>query len=182
MSTRTIHRRTRARRRTALWAVLAAVATLLAYGVHTPSAQSQGLLRETIGDWQFRCDTPPGAPSEQCAMVQSVTAEDRQNVGLVVVVLVTADKKDTILRVLAPLGVLLPAGLGLIIDEEEVGRTVFVRCQPAGCVAEVFFDPKLLERFRNGKNALFIIFQTPEEGIGIPVSLNGFTAGYDKLQ
>ncbi|MCB1482439.1 MAG: invasion associated locus B family protein [Rhodobiaceae bacterium] len=144
--------------------------------------QAQGLLKETIGDWQFRCDTPPGAPSEQCALVQSVTAEDRQNVGLTVVILQTADKKDTILRVLAPLGVLIPSGLGLIIDDKQVGRTAFARCQPTGCVAEVFFDPALLEQFRSGTSALFIIFQTPEEGIGIPVSLQGFSTALDKLK
>lgn len=174
----------RAAKRTIVPAVLRgmAIAAMIAFASLPHTASAQGALKETIGDWQFRCDTPPGAPAEQCAIVQSVTAEDRQNVGLTVVVLSTADKKDTILRVLAPLGVLLPAGLGLIIDGEEVGRTAFVRCQPTGCVAEVFFDPKLLDKFRTGKDALFIIFQTPEEGIGIPVSLNGFTTGYDKLQ
>ena len=161
--------------------VVAALLASVALLAGTP-AQAQGVLKETVGDWQFRCDTPPGAPSEQCAIVQSVTAEDRQNVGLTVVVLRTADKKDTILRVLAPLGVLLPAGLGLIIDDEKIGHTAYARCQPTGCVAEVFFDPALLERFRGGKNALFIIFQSPEEGIGIPVSLTGFTTALDKLR
>jgi invasion protein IalB len=29
--------------------------------------------------------------------------------------------------------------------------------------------------------ATFIIFQTPEEGIGIPISLKGFAEGYDTL-
>ena len=32
-----------------------------------------------------------------------------------------------------------------------------------------------------GQTATFIIFQTPEEGIGIPISLNGFGPGYDAL-
>jgi invasion protein IalB len=34
---------------------------------------------------------------------------------------------------------------------------------------------------RNGHNATFIIFQTPEEGIGIPLALAGFKDGYDRL-
>jgi invasion protein IalB len=34
---------------------------------------------------------------------------------------------------------------------------------------------------RGGETALFIIFKTPEEGIGIPVSLNGFGEGFDQL-
>jgi invasion protein IalB len=145
-------------------------------------AAAQGVVKQAFGDWQIRCDTPPGAKSEQCALVQSVTAEDRPNVGLSIIVLKLADNKNRLLRVLAPLGVLLPAGLGLRIDNAEIGRAGFVRCLPDGCVAEVVMDETLIGKFRTGKAAVFIIFQTPEEGIGIPVSLNGFGPGFDTLK
>jgi invasion protein IalB len=42
-------------------------------------------------------------------------------------------------------------------------------------------DDKLLGQMRVGKTATFIIFQTPEEGIGFPMSLAGFGEGYEKL-
>ncbi len=145
------------------------------------SASAQGVVRSVHGDWQIRCDTPPGAQSEQCVLLQSVQADDRPNVGLTVIVLKTADQQSRLLRVLAPLGVLLPSGLGLKIDNTDVGRAGFVRCVPNGCVAEVVLDDKLVGQLRNGQNATFIIFQTPEEGIGIPLSLNGFGEGFDKL-
>ncbi|MER2605629.1 MAG: invasion associated locus B family protein [Siculibacillus sp.] len=144
-------------------------------------AWAQGAVKSSHGDWQLRCDTPPGAKSEQCALIQNVTAEDRPNVGLSVIVLKTADKKQRILRVLAPLGVLLPSGLGLKVDQTDVGRTPFVRCLPNGCVAEVVMDDKLTDQMKAGTNATFIVFQTPEEGIGIPIALKGFGEGLDKL-
>ncbi|MES2906693.1 MAG: invasion associated locus B family protein, partial [Pseudomonadota bacterium] len=62
-----------------------------------------------------------------------------------------------------------------------VGATDFVRCVPNGCIAEARLNDDLLNKLKKGKNATFVIFQTPEEGIGIPVSLNGFGEGYDKL-
>jgi len=138
-------------------------------------------VKSVSGDWQIRCDTPPGAQGEQCALIQSVTAEDRPNVGLTVIVLKTADQKNRLMRVLAPLGVLLPSGLGLKINQADVGRAGFVRCLPNGCVAEVIMDEPLLKQLRTGQTATFIIFQTPEEGIGIPMSLKGFGEGFDKL-
>lgn len=144
-------------------------------------ALAQGAVRSMHGDWELRCDTPPGARSEQCVIMQFVTAEDRENVGLTVIVLKTADGQARILRVLAPLGVLLPRGLGLRIDEEEIGSAAFVRCLPNGCVAEVILDDALIEKLSTGRTATFIIFQTPEEGIGIPISLNGFGEGFDAL-
>jgi invasion protein IalB len=146
-----------------------------------PPSAGEPPVRSTHGDWQIRCDTPAGAQDEQCVLMQFVTAEDRDNVGLTVIILKTADKQARIMRVLAPLGVLLPSGLGLKIDSEDMGRAGFVRCLPNGCVAEVILEDQLLTSLRSGSTATFIIFQTPEEGIGIPISLNGFGAGFDGL-
>lgn len=144
-------------------------------------ARAQGAVRSVHGDWQIRCDTPPGAQTEQCALIQSVVAEDRSNAPLTVIVLKTADQKSRVMRVVAPLGVLLPPGLGLKLDNVDIGRTGFVRCLPNGCVAEVVMDDNLLNQLKTAKTATFIIFFTPEEGIGFPLSLNGLAEGYDKL-
>ena len=154
----------------------AIMATVFCGGAH-----AQGTVRSVHGDWQIRCDTPPGAQAEQCVLIQSVTAEDRPNIGLTVILLRTADRKSRIMRVIAPPGVLLPSGLGLKVDNAELGRAGFVRCVPNGCVAEVVMDDNLLGKLRAGQSATFIIFQTPEEGIGFPMALKGFGEGYDKL-
>lgn len=159
-------------------------ALFLATGLFVASAGpvlAQGAVKSVHKDWQIRCDTPPGAKSDQCALIQSVTAEDKANVGLTVIVLKTADQKSRLMRVVAPLGVLLPSGLGLKIDNADIGRAGFVRCLPNGCIAEVVMDDNLINKLRNGKQATFIIFQTPEEGIGFPMSLAGFGEGYDQL-
>lgn len=147
----------------------------------TGAAMSQGVVKAQYGDWQMSCDTPPGASAEQCAIIQNVTAEDQPNVGLSVIVLRTADREARLLRVLAPLGVLLPNGLGLNVDGKDMGRVAFVRCLPNGCVAEVVLDDSLIDTLSKGKDAIFVIYKTPEEGIGIPVSLNGFEEGFSKL-
>ncbi|HET7716984.1 MAG TPA: invasion associated locus B family protein [Bauldia sp.] len=163
-------------------ALAAALGILIATtGTMTGPSAAQGVVRSVHSDWQIRCDTPPGAQGEQCALIQSVTAEDRANVGLTVIVLKTADNKSRLMRIVAPMGVLLPSGLGLKIDNEDVGRAGFVRCLPNGCVAEVVMDPSLIKQMRSAKTATFIIFQTPEEGIGFPMSLKGFGEGFDKL-
>src|ERR1044072_7302338 len=123
---------------------LACVAALAATALAGAPAVAQGTVKSVHGDWQIRCDTPPGAQGEQCALIQSVTAEDRPHVGLTGMVLQTAAQKSRLMRVLAPLGVLLPSGLGLKLDNVDVGRAGFVRCLPNGCVAEVVMDDKLL--------------------------------------
>ena len=147
----------------------------------TTVAFAQGAVKSTHGAWSMVCDTPPGASSEQCALMQNVVAQGRSEVGLSVVVLRTADGKSEIMRVLAPLGVLLPNGLGLNVDGKDIGRAYFVRCFQDGCYAEVILENELLETLRKGSTATFIVFQTPEEGIGIPVDLTGFADGYTSI-
>ena len=164
---------------------LAAAAGLLALVAMTVClagpAAAQGAVKAVFGDWQIRCDTPPGAQGEQCALIQSVVAEDRANAGLTVIILKTADQKSKLMRVVAPLGVLLPSGLGLKIDDTDIGKAGFVRCLPNGCVAEVVMTDQLLSQLKTAKTATFIIFETPEEGIGFPLNLKGIAEGYDKL-
>lgn len=160
----------------------AALAVIASSSPALSQAQQQpGTVKSNHGAWSIVCDQPAGASSEQCALMQNVIAEDRPEVGLSVVVLKTADRKAKILRVLAPLGVLLPNGLGLNVDGKDIGRAYFVRCFSDGCYAEVVLEDELLKTFRSGATATFIVFQTPEEGIGIPVDLKGFGEGYDAL-
>jgi invasion protein IalB len=77
--------------------------------------------------------------------------------------------------------VLLPNGLGLKIDDTDIGRAGFVKCLSSGCVAEVSMDEKLIDQLKNGKTATFILHQTPDEGIGLPLTLQGFKEAYAKL-
>ncbi len=169
------------RARRGRWALAAVSLGLLTLST-ADMAFAQGTVKNTYGDWQLRCETPAGAKAEQCALVQNVAAEDRPNITLAIIVLKTADGKSRLLRVVvAPLGVLLPAGLGLKIDQADIGRAGFVRCLTMGCIAEVVMEDSLISQMKTGQTATFIVFQTPEEGIGIPVSLNGFGTGFDAL-
>ncbi len=135
---------------------------------------ADGTVKAQHGDWQVVCKPPPeGAKNEVCALVQSVTAEDRNNVGLTVYFQKFSNGMR-VLRVFAPLGVLLPPGIGLKIDDVDVGHAPFLRCHTFACYAQVTVEDKLIEQMKAGKTAIFIIFQTEEAGIGIPLSLAGF--------
>ena len=161
---------------------LIVLATTIAQ-IDTAKAQlAGGKVKTTIGAWQISCGRPPGSKVEKCAAVQSVTAEDRPNVGLTVIFQKSLSNNKQMLLVVAPLGVLLPTGLGLIIDGKDVGRVPFLRCGKIGCFAEAVVPETLAKKFQNGKTALFTIFQTPEEGIAIPIALNGFNKALQNIK
>lgn len=147
-----------------------------------PSGQQPGNVKESHGAWSVICDRPAGASAEQCALMQNVIAEDRPEVGLSVVVLKTADRKARILRILAPLGVLLKDGMELYVDNNNIGRAYFTRCFSEGCYVEVEIDEELMRIMRAGKSAVFALRESSDQDrVGIPVELNGFGPGYDAL-
>lgn len=143
--------------------------------------QFAGDIKGQYGDWQYVCKPPPpGAKNEVCALVQSVTAEDRKNVGLTIYFQKFSNGTQ-VLRVFAPVGVLLPPGIGLKVDGVDIGHAPFLRCHTFACYAQVTVEDKLIEQLKTGKTAIFIIFQTEEAGIGIPISLAGFGEGLAAL-
>ena len=167
-----------------LAALLAAWVLTLAGSIGAPAAaqDSGGTVKSQHGDWQVVCKPPPpGASKEVCALVQSVTAEDRNNVGLTVY-FQKFSNGTRVLRVFAPLGILLPPGLGLKIDGKDVGHAPFLRCHNFACYAQVVVEDGLVQQLSSGKTAIFVIFQTEEAGIGIPISLAGFGDALAALQ
>lgn len=162
----------------------ALLATALLIGSSPADAQQapEGNVKAQHGDWQVVCKPPPaGSTKEVCALVQSVTAEDRSNVGLTIY-FQKFSNGTRVLRVFAPLGVLLPPGLGLKIDNKDVGHAPFLRCHSFACYAQVVAEDKLVEQLKTGKTAIFIIFQTEEAGIGIPISLAGFSEALPAIE
>ena len=163
-------------------ACVVAGASALAQTQNANAGPIDGTVKSQHGDWQVVCKPPPpGTRNEVCALVQSVTAEDRNNVGLTVY-FQTFSNGTQVLRVFAPLGVLLPPGLGLKIDGEDIGHAPFLRCHTFACYAQVVVEEKLRTRLAEGKTAIFIIFQTEEAGIGIPISLAGFSNALAELK
>lgn len=163
-------------------------APALVPGDRQPSDQSalaeQGVLREQHGDWRILCEAATGPGAERCALVQNVESAERPGFGLVVMILKTPDREagvKTRMRVAVPLGVFLPPGLGLRIDGAEVGNAPFWFCRPFACETEAIVTDKILDQLRTGREALFILFERPDKGTGLIVSLNGFSAGHGAL-
>ncbi|PRX11767.1 UNVERIFIED_ORG: invasion protein IalB [Martelella mediterranea] len=151
-------------------------------GPQMGSEQDPTMVRENHGAWSMICDQPPGATLEQCALMQNVIADDRPEIGLSIAVLKTADRQATLLRILSPLGVFLPEGMGLFVDGVNIGKASFSRCYLDGCYVEVDIDDDLMNILRAGKEAVFTLnFSIDQDTIGIPVDLSGFGEGFDAL-
>ena len=144
-------------------------------------ARAQGELSGTPhSDWQLRCQARNTNGPAVCAAIQHVTAQEIENIGLSIIFL--KHRKDYLLRVLAPLGVLLPPGLRIIAGPALQIDLPFIRCPEAGCIAEYALSQEEARILATGRQASFIVHSAPGEGIMIPVSLAGLGAALAALE
>ncbi len=148
---------------------------------HAQSEVGSGQVKAVFGAWKLKCAQIAGAKHDKCALVQDLKLEDRPNMFLTVLFMRSFDSDKKILRIVAPLGVVLPAGLGLRVDGNDVGNVKFLKCWKFGCLAEVIVDDVLVSKFTAGQTASFIVFPTPDLGIGFPAPLAGFAEGMKGL-
>ncbi|MGL1921071.1 MAG: invasion associated locus B family protein [Hyphomicrobiales bacterium] len=156
-----------------------------------------------FGNWLLHCSeiaAPETIPSnganaptkDACALFQSVAAENRPRFGLTVLISKddgtttistnSSEKPAGLIKILVPLGVLIPTGVGMNIDGENLGLTGFLRCLPNGCTAVATLSQPLLTTLKQAKTASFTVFLTPEDGLSIPIKLDGLAEGFDALK
>jgi len=142
------------------------------------SAQSPNALSETYEDWTVRCERVD--EQRRCWMVQSLQRQDGDRVLQLEFVIVDG---ETRLAMLAPFGLLLEAGAGLVVDGSALETLAFKTCLPVGCVVEKEPDDTLLGALRRGE-VLTIGFQIAERGepFRLELSLSGFTAAHNRLR
>jgi invasion protein IalB len=118
-----------------------------------------------------------------CGMVQSTRSDKRPQIGLTLYIsrIKQGDKMQTQMRVMAPIGVFLPTGVGLEIDGVAVSRVPFSNCLPQICLARAEASPETLDKLKKGSVANFIIWEGPGSGMPMKISLKGFGKALEAL-
>ena len=81
-----------------------------------------------------------------------------------------------------PLGVSLPGGVSITVDDGQPVRLRYERCDGAGCVAPLALGQELIAALKGGRWARVAFFDPSGQEISVPVSLLGFTAGFNALR
>jgi invasion protein IalB len=118
-----------------------------------------------------------------CGMIQSARDEKRPQLGITLYIsrIKQGDKELTQMRILAPIGVWLPQGIGLDIDGQAVGSMPYSNCLPQVCLARAETSPETLDKFKKGTVANFFIYAGPGAGVPLKISLKGFGKALDAL-
>jgi invasion protein IalB len=135
-------------------------------------------------NWTLHCKQAEGN-SEYCEMHQRVVNKKGERVLLAVVGRVK-DFNDPGMLILLPLGIALPPGVFLQIDNGQRQPLEIKLCERQGCRIEMLLKPELLAQLKAGTKATITFYIYDQQGkqpqIDVPVSLLGFSAALAEVQ
>ncbi len=137
---------------------------------------------QVFKDWRVQCETPEGA-EKHCHMFQNVVLKEDGRQLLHIAVGHVPDQERQIVAILTlPLGIALPPGVSLQVDDAEPMRLPVEHCIPQGCRVLLPVDDNLLGAMKAGTLAKVTFNDATRQPIGVPVSLSGFTAAFNALK
>lgn len=133
-------------------------------------------------DWRLRCEKKTDDDPERCFIMQVAKSEEENREVLRIGVRYPEPDQPAMVFLTLPLGVYLPTGLLLQIDEGETLQIPVEICLPNGCHTRLALEGDLLKRLKAGQQAKLAFHDSRQKQITVPVSLAGFTAALKALK
>jgi invasion protein IalB len=164
---------------------LAALMLTLAGAQEAPVQQTPAQRPEAskvFKDWRVQCQKSEEG-KELCFVFQDVMLKEGNRHLLRLEMGYVPDKKDQLVAIITvPLGIALPPGVLLKIDEGKELRLPVEHCIPQGCRVLFPVDQDLLGALKAGNQAMVTVHNMGHQPVQIPVSLSGFTAAFNSLK
>lgn len=138
---------------------------------------------DQIGDWGVVCPKTADQKVGTCQLVQTQMVEQDGKKGrLLQLTLLPQSDKTFIMIALLPLGIHLPDGVAVKVDENEQKTMVLQRCTQAGCEAAMRVDAALIAQFKKGKSMKVGFNANKGQTMVAQASLKGLGEAIDKLR
>lgn len=136
----------------------------------------------TFDNWTVGCETVQDEKRTQCFIFQNLVLREGGQRVLHVAVGYLPDQHDPIALFTLPLGISLPPGASLQVDEGEPVRFPIERCEPEGCRAGLRLEDEVLAAFKKGEQVKVTFHDATRRPVSVPLSLKGFMAGLRALR
>ncbi len=141
----------------------------------TPNTQPQP-------GWIARCSSPSRDAPLECAVEETAVLTKTGQLIVLVNIRVPSDTHVPVALVQLPLGLNLPVGAKLQVDDGKSVDLQFQTCENRGCYASTPIAPELLTAMKSGKQLKVAFQNLAKETVTIPMPLADFAAAYDKIK
>jgi invasion protein IalB len=138
--------------------------------------------RPAEANWTTRCGGVARNGAVECSMDQTMIKTDTRQVVAMFRVRIPAETRAPLTFIQLPLGVYLPAGVELQIDQDKAIELPLQMCDAGGCYAGGSLSPDLAARLQGGKTLHLAFQNVAREKIDVAMPLSGFSAAYAAIK
>ena len=147
-----------------------------------PSPTPQAEAAPAPPGWIARCTSASRDASLECAIEQTAVLTKTGQLIVLINIRVASDTRTPIVVVQLPLGLNLPAGAKLQVDDGKTVDLQIQTCEQRGCYANTPIPADMLAAMKSGKQLKVSFQNLAKEVISIPMPLADFAAAYEKIK
>jgi invasion protein IalB len=148
----------------------------------TPQAEAAPANAPAPPGWAARCTSVSRDAPLECAIEQTAVLSKTGQLIVLVNIRVPSDTHTPVALVQLPLGLNLPVGAKLQVDDGKAVDLQIQTCENRGCYASTPIAPELLAALKSGKQLKVSFQNLAKETITIPIPLADFTTAFDKIK
>jgi len=132
--------------------------------------------------WTARCTSASRDAPLECVIEETAILTKTGQLIVLVNVRVPSDTHAPVALVQLPLGLNLPAGAKLQVDDGKVIDLQIQTCENRGCYANTPVSPEFLAALKSGRQLKISFQNLGKETITVPMPLADFASAYDKIK
>jgi invasion protein IalB len=132
--------------------------------------------------WVARCTSASRDAPLECAIEQSAVLTKTGQLIVLINIRVPSDTHTPVAVIQLPLGINLPIGAKLQVDDGKTSDLQVQTCEARGCYTNTPISPDMLAAMKSGKQLKVSFQNMAKETISIPLPLADFAAAYDKIK
>jgi invasion protein IalB len=145
-------------------------------------AAAAGTAPATPPGWAVRCSSVSRDAPLECAIEQSAVLTKTGQLIVLINIRVPGDTRAPVALVQLPLGLNLPVGAKIQVDDGKAVDLQIQTCENRGCYTSTVIAPDFLAALKSGKQLKVSFQDMAKETIAIPIPLVDFAAAYDKIK
>jgi len=133
-------------------------------------------------NWITQCGSKTRQGALECSVRQSVIKTDTGQTVAMFSVRIPAETRSPVMMIQLPLGLYLPSGVELQVDDNKVIALPLQTCEASGCYVGAPVPAELAEQLRRGTLLRIGFKNLAETKIDVPMPLAGFAAAFDAIK
>lgn len=132
--------------------------------------------------WTSRCVSDARNTALDCAVEQSAVVTQTGQLIAAVTIRLPPDTHRPVIMIQLPVGLFLPAGVTVQVDEGKPQQIVLQTCDLKGCYAGSPLSEETIAAMKAGKRFAVSFQNAGKENITIPFGLSNFAEAYQHIQ